>query len=125
MRRLDEAEPTEGRRQPHERLAGRTGGFLHVSVARAVGAAESLGQMSRRDVDVQPGIKLVLATDGVTDNMDVEELADIVRNASTPEEATGRIEEIIAGRLVEGRVPEKLGVRFRRDDRTAIIRFFE
>ena len=109
----------------HERLAGRTGGFLHVGVARAVGAAESLGQMSRRDVDVQPGIKLVLATDGVTDNMDVEELADIVRNASTPEEATGRIEEIIAGRLVEGRVPEKLGVRFRRDDRTAIIRFFE
>ena len=109
----------------HERLAGRTGGFLHVGVARAVGAAESLGQMARRDVDIQPGARLVLATDGVTDNMDVEELADIVRSSSSPEEATGRIEEIIAGRLVEGRVPEKLGVRFRRDDRTAIIRFFE
>ena len=109
----------------HERLCGRLGGFLHVGVARAVGAAEELGQMVRKDVDIQPGVKLVLATDGVTDNMDVEELAEIVRSSATPEEAAGRIEEIIAGRLVEGRVPERLGVRFRRDDRTAIIRFFD
>lgn len=109
----------------HERLCGRLGGFLHVGVARAVGAAAELGQMVQKDVTIEPGVKLVLATDGVTDNMDVDELADIVRTSSTPEEAAGRIEEIIAGRLVEGRVPEKLGVRFRRDDRTAIIRFFE
>ena len=109
----------------HERLCGRLGGFLHVGVARAVGAAAELGQMVQKDVTIEPGVKLVLATDGVTDNMDVDELADIVRTSSTPEEAAGRIEEIIAGRLVEGRVPEKLGVRFRRDDRTAIIRFFQ
>ena len=108
----------------HERLCGRLGGFLHVGVARAVGAADELGQMVQKDVDIQPGVKLVLATDGVTDNMDVEELAEIVRSSATPDEAAGRIEEIIAGRLVEGRVPERLGVRFRRDDRTAIIRFF-
>jgi serine/threonine protein phosphatase PrpC len=109
----------------HERLSGRTGGFLHVGVARAVGAAASLGQLAKRDLDIQPGVRLVLATDGVTDNMDAEELAEIVRTSATPVEAAGRIEEIIAGRLVEGRVPEKLGVRFRNDDRTAIIRFFD
>ena len=109
----------------HERLCGRLGGFLHVGVARAVGAAAQLGQMVQKDVDIEPGVKLVLATDGVTDNMEVAELADIVRTSSTPDEAAARIEEIIAGRLVEGRVPERLGVRFRRDDRTAIIRFFE
>ena len=109
----------------HERLCGRLGGFLHVGVARAVGAAAELGQMVQRDVNIGPGVRLVLATDGVTDNMDVDELAEIVRSSATPEEATGRIEEIIAGRLVEGRVPEKLGVRFRYDDRTAIVRFFE
>ena len=109
----------------HDRLCGRLGGFLHVGVARAVGAAASLGEMVRRDIEVQPGERVVLATDGVTDNMEAAELAEIVRRAGTPEEATGRIEEIIAGRLVEGRVPERLGVRFRRDDRTAIIRFFE
>ena len=108
----------------HERLCGRLGGFLHVGVARAVGAAAELGQMVQKDVDIEPGVKLVLATDGVTDNMDVDELAQIVRSSASPDEAAGRIEEIIAGRLIEGRVPEKLGVRFRRDDRTAIIRFF-
>ena len=108
----------------HQRLCGRLGGFMHVGVAKAVGAAEELGQMTQRDIEISPGDRLVLATDGVTDNMDIEELAEIVRSSSTPEEATGRIEEIIAGRLVEGRVPERLGVRFRRDDRTAIIRFF-
>ena len=109
----------------HDRLCGRLGGFLHVGVARAVGASAVLGEMVRRDIEVQPGERVVLATDGVTDNMDAAELAEIVRSAGTPEEATGRIEEIIAGRLVEGRVPERLGVRFRRDDRTAIVRFFE
>jgi serine/threonine protein phosphatase PrpC len=109
----------------HERLCGRLGGFLHVGVARAVGAAAELGQMVQRDVNIEPGVRVVLATDGVTDNMNVDELAEIVRSSATPEEATGRIEEIIAGRLVEGRVPEKLGVRFRYDDRTAIVRFFD
>lgn len=109
----------------HERITGRLGGFLHVGVAKAIGAAEVLGEMPRKDVDINPGDRLVLATDGVTDNMDVEELAEIVRNSASPDEASGRIEEIIAGRLTEGRVPDRLGVRFRRDDRTAIIRFFE
>ncbi len=109
----------------HERLCGRTGGFLHVGVAKAIGAAESLAQMTQRDLTVQSGSRLVLATDGITDNMDIGELADIVRHSVTPDEATARIEEIIAGRLVEGRVPEKLGVRFRYDDRTLIIRFFD
>ena len=109
----------------HERLCGRTGGFMHVGVAKAVGAAANLAQMTQRDLEIPPGTRLVLATDGVTDNMDIGELAEIVRTSASPKEATDRIEEIISGRLVEGRVPEKLGVRFRYDDRTAIIRFFD
>ena len=108
----------------HQRLSGRAGGFMHVGVARAVGASPSLEQLPRRDLPIEPGARIILATDGVTDNMDLAELADIIRNADTPQAAAARIEEIIAGRLVEGRVPEKLGVRFRYDDRTAIIRFF-
>ena len=109
----------------HQRLCGRAGGFLHVGVARAIGAAADLGDLARVDIDVMPGARLVLATDGVTDNMHADELADIVRTSSSPEEATQRVEEIISERLVEGRVPEQLGVRFRYDDRTAIIRFFD
>ena len=109
----------------HQRLCGRAGGFLHVGVARAIGAAAELGELARVEIGVNPGERLVLATDGVTDNMQAEELAEIVRGSATPEEATQRVEEIISERLVEGRVPETLGVRFRYDDRTAIIRFFD
>ena len=109
----------------HQRLCGRAGGFLHVGVARAIGAVAELGELARVEISVNPGERLVLATDGVTDNMQAEELAEIVRGSATPEEATQRIEEIISERLVEGRVPETLGVRFRYDDRTAIIRFFD
>jgi serine/threonine protein phosphatase PrpC len=109
----------------HQRLCGRAGGFLHVGVARAIGAAAELGELARAEVDVSPGSRLVLTTDGVTDNMQADELAEIVRSSATPEEATQRVEEVISERLVEGRVPEQLGVRFRYDDRTAIVRFFE
>ena len=66
----------------------------------------------------------MLATDGITDNMTIEELAEVVRNASTPEQAAATIEDTIKERLQEGRVPETIGVRFRYDDRTGIIRFF-
>jgi serine/threonine protein phosphatase PrpC len=65
-----------------------------------------------------------LATDGITDNMTIEELAEVVRNAETPEAAASTIEDTIKERLQEGRVPETIGVRFRYDDRTGIIRFF-
>ena len=109
----------------HQRLCGRAGGFLHVGVARAIGAAAELGELARAEVEVSPGSRLVLTTDGVTDNMQADELAEIVRTSATPEEATQRVEEVISERLVEGRVPEQLGVRFRYDDRTAIVRFFE
>ena len=111
--------------ETHQRLCGRAGGFLHVGVARAVGAAAELGDLSTREVELPPGARLVLTTDGVTDNMSADELADIVRSSAAPDEATRRIEEIISERLQEGRVPEVLGMRFRYDDRTAIVRFFE
>lgn len=109
----------------HERLCGRAGGFMHVGVARAVGAAPTLDQLARRDLPIQPGHRIILATDGVTDNMDLPELAQIIRHADTPQTAARQIETTIASRLTAGRVPEKLGVRFRYDDRTAIIRFFQ
>ena len=109
----------------HSRLCGRAGGFLHVGVARSIGAAAELGDLAMVELEVEPGARLVLATDGVTDNMQADELAEIVRSSSSPEQATHRVDEIISGRLVEGKVPETLGVRFRYDDRTAIVRFFE
>ena len=108
----------------HQRLCGRAGGFLNVGVARAIGATAKLGDLAKVELRIEPGARLVLATDGITDNMQAEELAEIVRTSSSAEEATNRVEEVIRERLIEGRVPETLGVRFRYDDRTAIVRFF-
>jgi len=56
--------------------------------------------------------------------MTIEELAEVIRNAATPDQAASTIEDTIKERLQEGRVPETIGVRFRYDDRTGIIRFF-
>ena len=55
--------------ESHQQLAGRIGGFLHVGVARAIGANAELSNLSLNEVQVNPGTKLVLATDGVTDNI--------------------------------------------------------
>ena len=109
----------------YQQLAGRIGGFLHVGVARAIGAAPELTGLARSEVEGQPGSRLVLATDGISDNILIEDLADMVRQAASPEEAANNINETIERYLGEGRMPERLGRRFRHDDRTAIFRFFD
>ena len=108
----------------YQKLSGNAGGFLHVGVARAIGASAKLGAPSQVEIEPSPGDRLLLATDGITDNMTIEELVEVINSASTPEEAGVQIEETIKERLTEGRVPETIGVRFRYDDRTGIIRFF-
>ena len=112
-------------KEGHRKLSGHAGGFLHVGVAKAIGASEELGAPAQVEITPSPGDRILLATDGITDNMTIEELAEVIRNASTPEEAAESIEDTIKERLQEGRVPETIGVRFRYDDRTGIIRFFE
>lgn len=109
----------------HQQLAGRIGGFLHVGVARAIGAGPELTGLSHSQFEVQPGHRLVLSTDGLSDNMLIDDLADMVRKAASPEEAATSIDEKIERYLQEGRMPERLGRRFRHDDRTAIFRFFD
>ena len=108
-----------------EQLTGRVGGFLHVGVAKAIGAAQGPPNLVRAEIDVPPGSRLVLATDGVTDNVMASELADMVRAAATPEEAAEKVNALVEARLGEGQVPEQLGRRSRHDDRTAIFRFFD
>ena len=107
-----------------QQLAGRIGGFLHVGVARAIGADRELSNLAHAEVQVEPGTRLVLATDGLTDNMLIEELMDLVRRAGSPDEAAEQINSTIEELLQQGRLPERLGRRFRHDDRTAIFRFF-
>ena len=107
-----------------QQLSGRFGGFLHVGVARAIGATLTLTNLTQLEVSIVPGSRLVLATDGLSDNMPTEQLADMVRRTSSPEIAAQEINQSVALLIDEGRFPEHLGGRFRPDDRTGIFRFF-
>lgn len=107
-----------------QQLSGHARGFVHAGIAKAIGASQQLVHLYRAEVTLAPGDRLVLATDGVTDNVTSDELVEIVRRAASPDEAAERINALIATRHQQGWLPEPLGGRFRRDDRTAIFRFF-
>jgi serine/threonine protein phosphatase PrpC len=89
-----------------------------------LGAGAQLQGLYRTEMTIEPGDRLVLATDGLTDNVTSSELVDIVRHTASPDEAAGQLSTIMATRSAGGRPPASLGGRFRYDDWTAIIRFF-
>lgn len=105
-------------------LSGRTRGFLHAGLTRVIGAREKVEGLYRAEVTIEPGDRLLLATDGVTDNITRPELADLIRSGDSPDDAIEHINALLTARYEEGRLPAELGGRFRRDDRTAILRFF-
>ena len=106
-----------------KQLSGRIGGILRMGTAKAIGAGEDL-VLQRTEVALESGDRLVTASDGVTDNVNMAELAEFIRNAETPEAASTAIKQAIDDRLKRGITPEILGGRFRHDDQTGIFRFF-
>ena len=107
----------------HQQLSGRIGGILRMGTAKAIGAGAELN-LHRAEVDLQPGDRLITASDGVTDNVNPAELAELVRQAADPESAAAAVKSAIDDRLERGITPELLGGRFRHDDQTGIFRFF-
>ena len=94
-----------------------------MGTAQAIGATEGL-PLHRAEAEIGPGDWIVVASDGVTDNLTPGELVNLIREAGTPEAATIIIKETLDQRLSQGITPELLGGRFRHDDQTAIIRKF-
>jgi protein phosphatase len=107
----------------HQQLAGRVGGLLRPGGTKVVGGEAHLA-LYRTELTVEPGDKLIVASDGVSDNLPVSELVQIIREASSPEEAARLIKGRIDLHLEQGLAPELLGARYRHDDQTAIFRFF-
>lgn len=107
----------------HQQLGGRVGGLLRPGGTKVIGGEERLN-LSRSEITVEPGDKLVLTTDGVSDNLHVNELVQIIREAASPEEASKQVKNLVNQHLEQGLAPELLGARYRHDDQTAIIRFF-
>jgi serine/threonine protein phosphatase PrpC len=112
--------------RPHavQRLSSHIRGFTHAGIARALGMRKTLRQLSQARVDIEPDDRLVLATDGITNNITQDELVDIVRCAISPDQAVERLQLLLASRRTTGILPEQLGGRFHNDDQTAICRFF-
>ncbi len=89
-----------------------------------LGARAQLMGLYRAEVTIEPGDRLVLTTDGVTDNITSSELVEIVRRTASPDEAAEQLSTIMARRAAEEWTPTPLRGRFRDDDWTAIVRFF-
>ena len=106
-----------------QQLSGRIGGILRMGTAQAIGANQEL-VLHRTEAEVAPGDWIIVASDGVTDNLKTGEMVDLIREAGNPEAASAKLKETIDQRLSQGITPELLGGRFRHDDQTAILRRF-
>ena len=89
-----------------------------------IGGSTQLTHIYRAEVALDPGDRVLLATDGVTDRIANHELLKILRQAASPEEATGQIRALMAAQQVSERPSALSGSRVRGDDWTAIVRFF-
>lgn len=107
-----------------QQLYSRPIDFITQGIARALGTRQPLGNLYRAEATLEPGDRLLVATDGVTDNVTRSELVMGLCNATSPQEAAQRLKALIDARYRNGCLPEKLGSRYWTDDRTAIIRFF-
>jgi serine/threonine protein phosphatase PrpC len=78
---------------------------------------------SARQITLQAWDRLVLATDGITDNIAPTELASLVQEARSPEAAVAALHNLLGEkrRGNRGRIDEHSG--FLRDDTTAIMRY--
>ena len=90
----------------------------------AVGLREKFTYEYKK-VALQPNDWLVLLTDGLTNNVFPEELADIVGKASSPQEAVSALEELVNEKRRTHKGREDAYGTFKEDDRTAIFRYFD
>ena len=90
----------------------------------AVGQRETLSYKHRR-VDLEPGDRLVLATDGLLHNLTPEEIAAVISRSSTADEAAAALQALVEDKRAahQGR-PDTYGT-FREDDRTAVVRYLD
>ena len=106
----------------HQQISGRIGGLMRPGSTKVIGSAESL-DMNVVEVFPETGDRILLATDGVSDNLSAGELVEIIRAGKSPQEVITSIENMIKERLEGGTVPHQMGGRYRHDDQTGIIRF--
>lgn len=94
-----------------------------------VGITQSVGDGSeltyhRKQTTLKPGDRLVLATDGVTDNIYPNEFYEhVIKDAGSPGEAVSRLERLLKEKRRKNEGREDFFKEFKNDDQTAIIQF--
>ena len=106
----------------YQQISGRIGGLMRPGSTKVIGSSESL-DMNVVQVFPEAGDRILLATDGVSDNLSAGELVEVIRAGKSPLEVMTSIENMIKDRLDGGTVPHQMGGRYRHDDQTGIIRF--
>ena len=97
-------------------------GHTFVGMTTALGHHERLSYKAT-SISLQPRDRLVLATDGLIDNVAPSELVALTDHAPSPEAAVLALQQLLCEkkRANRGRIDDRSG--FRRDDATAIIRY--
>jgi len=103
-------------------LTGTAQGATFLGIANALGRHEKLAYKAT-SISLEAEDRLVLATDGLIENVAPSELVTLVDAAPSPEQAVVALRQLLGekNQANKGRVDDSSG--FRRDDATAIIRY--
>jgi serine/threonine protein phosphatase PrpC len=104
----------------YQLFVSRTSGFSPLGPTRAIGISKQLGTLYRVEVPLAPGDRVVLATDGIMELLPRHELVEVVRTAASPDAAVAQLHHLLATRQAAAQASGQ----GRRDDWTAIVRFF-
>jgi serine/threonine protein phosphatase PrpC len=103
-------------------LTGTAKGATFLGIANALGRHEKLAYKAT-SISLEAEDRLVLATDGLIENVAPSELVALIAAAPSPEQAVVALRQLLGEKKQanKGRVDDSSG--FRRDDATAIIRY--
>jgi serine/threonine protein phosphatase PrpC len=101
-------------------LASRPSGFPPLGPPSAIGVSPNLRNLPQAEVALAPGDRVVLATDGILERVPRPELVDLVRRAASLDAAVQQLHSLLTTRQAQAQARGET----RRDDWTAIVRFF-
>jgi serine/threonine protein phosphatase PrpC len=98
-------------------------GHTFPGIMNALGHREKLSYKATC-ISLQAQDRLVLATDGLIENVAPSELATLMHDAPSPEAAVSALRQLLCAKKRENKGRADDRSEFRRDDATAIIRYF-